>query len=181
MCGRYVPPEEAAIERLWRIERKNWRSWIKPIFNLAPTSSVPIVVRAEDGATALIGARWGLIPQWWQKEALPSLTFNARSEEARDRPTWRHSLRAQRCLMPTRGWYEWNEREKVRSESGRLVNQPYFVHCTESDVIAFAGLWAVWRGPSGTLVSCALLSKEARTEHRTHSSSYARGCPAGAL
>ena len=29
------------------------------------------------------------------------------------------SLRAQRCLLPARGWYEWNENETVRAASGR--------------------------------------------------------------
>lgn len=149
------------MERFWKIDRKNWRAWVEPVFNLAPTSEVPILVRAEDGALELIGARWGLIPHWWKKPTPPSLTFNARSEEARQKPTWRQGLRAQRCLMPARGWYEWNEHEKVRNESGRLVNQPYFLFSPNSEVIAFAGVWAIWQSPSGPVVSCALLSKEA--------------------
>lgn len=161
MCGRYVPPDEAALERFWKIDRKNWRAWIEPVFNLAPTTQVPILVRADDGALELIGARWGLIPHWWKKNIPPSLTFNARSEEARQKPTWRHGLRAQRCLMPARGWYEWNEKEQVRSESGRTVNQPYFLYSPNAEVIAFAGIWAIWESPTGPVVSCALLSKAA--------------------
>ncbi len=161
MCGRYVPPDEAALDRFWKIDRKNWRAWIEPVFNLAPTTQVPILVRADDGALELMGARWGLIPQWWKKDVPPSLTFNARSEEARQKPTWRHGLRAQRCLMPARGWYEWNEKEQVRSESGRVVNQPYFLHSPNAEVIAFAGIWAAWESPTGPVVSCALLSKAA--------------------
>jgi putative SOS response-associated peptidase YedK len=149
------------MERFWRIDRRNWRAWIKPVFNLAPTTRVPILVRAEDGALELIGARWGLIPHWWKRVSPPSLTFNARSEEARQKPTWRQGLRSQRCLMPARGWYEWNENEQVRSESGKVVNQPYFLFSPNSQVMAFAGLWAVWQSPSGPVVSCALLSKEA--------------------
>jgi len=161
MCGRYVPPDEADMERFWRIDRKNWRAWINPVFNLAPTSQVPILVRAADGALELLGARWGLIPRWWKKATPPSLTFNARSEEARQKPTWREGMRAQRCLMPARGWYEWNESEQVRSETGKVVNQPYYLYSPNSEVIAFAGLWAVWEGPSAPVVSCALLSREA--------------------
>lgn len=162
MCGRYVPPDEAAMERTWQITRRNWPGWIMPVFNVAPTTIVPVILRGEDSALELIAARWGLIPNWWKKEAPPSLTFNARSEEAAQKPTWRQSLRNMRCLMPARGWYEWNENEPARSESGRKVNQPYFVHCPEVDVIAFAALWAVWERPgAGAIISCALLSKEA--------------------
>jgi putative SOS response-associated peptidase YedK len=162
MCGRYVPPDEAAMERFWRIDSRNWRSWIKEHFNVAPTTQVPIIIRAQDGTTELISARWGLIPSWWKKDTPPSLTFNARSEEAAQKPTWRQSLRTMRCLMPARGWYEWYENEPVRSESGRKVNQPYFLYCPNAEVIAFAGLWSVWERPGAEpVVSCALLSKEA--------------------
>jgi hypothetical protein len=42
MCGRYVSPEEAEIERFWHIGRHN----IKPFgrrFNVSPTSMIPIL------------------------------------------------------------------------------------------------------------------------------------------
>lgn len=162
MCGRYVPPDEAALERFWQVDRRNWEGWIKPLFNVAPTTRVPIIVQASDGSYETLGARWGLIPHWWNKDAPPSLTFNARSEEAAQKPTWRTSLRSQRCLMPALGWYEWNEKEKVRNANGRLVKQPYFFSSPNSKVIAFAGLWAMKvNGPEPDIVSCALLSKEA--------------------
>jgi len=91
-----------------------------------------------------------------------TLCFNARSEEAAEKPTWRHSMRKLRCLMPARGWYEWNENELVRSDSGRQVKQPYFISALGSEVIAFAGLWSIWAGQDCTQVlSCALLSKAA--------------------
>jgi putative SOS response-associated peptidase YedK len=121
-----------------------------------------MVFRADDALLELNAARWGLIPHWWRKDVPPSLTFNARSEEAVEKPTWRHSMRRLRCLMPARGWYEWNEKEQVRSDSGRLVKQPYFISAPKADAIAFAGLWAIWAGQDGTQVlSCALLSKAA--------------------
>ena len=143
------------------IGRWNWH-WPAPRFNVAPTTKVPIVIKADDGVLEVHGARWGLIPHWWKKETLPSLTFNARSEEAAEKPTWRHSLRSMRCLMPARGWYEWNENELLRNDAGRKVKQPYFISLPDSDVIAFAGLWAVWQGQDGAQVlSCALLSKAA--------------------
>ncbi len=46
--------------------------------------------------------------------------------------------------MPARGWYEWNDKEEVRSESGRTVRQSYFISDPAQEVIAFAGLWSVW-------------------------------------
>jgi putative SOS response-associated peptidase YedK len=126
MCGRYFPPDQLALEQFWRIDRSNWLSWAQPLFNVAPTTVVPIIVRDGDGDIVLTGARCGLVPAWWSKDTFPALTFNARSEEAAEKPTWRQSLRTMRCLMPARGWYEWNEQQLVRSEAGKQVRQPYF-------------------------------------------------------
>ncbi|MCY1510876.1 putative SOS response-associated peptidase YedK [compost metagenome] len=162
MCGRYVAPDEAAMERFWHIGARNSGRWIRRVYNTAPTMQVPIVLLNEDGKQEVIPARWGLIPPWWKKPTPPALTFNARSEEAAVKPMWRQSLRFQRCLMPAMGWYEWNERQQVRSRSGRLVKQPYYHHAVGDEVMAIAGLWSTWTGPEGQdVVSCALLTKEA--------------------
>ncbi len=161
MCGRFSLPDEAAVSHILKIDRWNWH-WPEPRFNVAPTTRVPMAIKADDALLELNGARWGLIPHWWKKDAPPSLTFNARSEEAAEKPTWRHSMRNLRCLMPASGWYEWNEEEQVRSDSGRLAKQPYFISAPNAEAIAFAGLWSIWTGQDGTRVlSCALLSKAA--------------------
>ena len=86
-----------------------------------------MVLRAEDGQRELHPARWGLVPEWWQKPEPPALTFNARSEEAADKPTWRASLRSARCLMPARGWFEWNEKETVLNAAGKEVPPAVFL------------------------------------------------------
>ncbi|HEY0961265.1 MAG TPA: SOS response-associated peptidase [Pseudomonadales bacterium] len=162
MCGRYVDPAEAAMERFWTIDRRNWRFPELPRFNVPPASEVPIIVRAPDGAIEMLGARWGLIPRWWKKDSLPTLSFNARSEEAAQKPMWRDALRSTRCIMPIRGWFEWNENEQVKTASGRKTNQPYFHYCPDEPVIGVAGLWSIWRAADDTeIITCALLSKEA--------------------
>jgi putative SOS response-associated peptidase YedK len=162
MCGRYVMPDDDAIGEYWAISCRIWLSTTMPRFNVAPTAQVPILVRNKAGALEPKAARWGLIPSWWQKEKPPALTFNARSEDAAQKPTWRESLRTRRCLMPARGWYEWNVNEPVRSKSGRKGGQPYFLFCPGAKVIAFAGIWSVWERPGcDPVVSCALLSTKA--------------------
>lgn len=162
MCGRYVTPDEAALERFWALDRRHWNPF-RQSYNVAPTTVVPVIRRAEDGADELCGARWGLIPHWWTRETAPSFTFNARSEEAASKPMWREGYRHKRCLMPAQGWYEWRELEALPAASkGRAAKQPYFIHCDTDPVIAFAGLMANWRAPDGQwIVSCALLSTAA--------------------
>jgi putative SOS response-associated peptidase YedK len=156
MCGRFVTPEIAAMERFWHIGRHNWHPFILPVFNVAPTSQVPILLKGEQGAWEVRSARWGLIPSWWKKPEPPSMTFNARSEEAAGKPTWREALKSRRCLMPMRGWYEW------QVVPGSKTKQPHFVEVPGEDVLAVAALWSSWKDADGTpVLSCALLSKEA--------------------
>ena len=162
MCGRYAVPDEAAVERLCAADSRRGFSWMRPLFNGAPATQVPIIVQARDGALEIQGARWGLIPPWWQKDTPPALTFNARSEDAAEKPVWREGLKATRCLLPALGWYEWNADQLVSGKAGRKGGQPYFISCPGSEVIAFAGIWAVWTRPGvEPVVSCGLLTRKA--------------------
>lgn len=152
------------MERFWKIDRRNSVKFLVPSFNVAPTALVPILVRNQTGALVIRDARWGLIPSWWKKDTAPGQTFNARSEEAAELPTWRASLSGQRCLMPAHGWYEWNEHEPLTQAPTR-VNQPYYLYCPNTEIIAFAGLWSLWESLDGhPVLSCALLSREAAPE-----------------
>lgn len=162
MCGRYVSPDEAAMERYWHIGARNSGRWIQRIYNVAPTMIVPIVLRNDDGNAEVVPARWGFIPGWWKKERPPSLTFNARSEDAAIKPMWRHSYRACRCLMPAQGWYEWRDGEQARNPGGHTPKQPYYIHSPDDAMLAFAALWSSWQRADGSVVlSCALLTKDA--------------------
>ncbi len=161
MCGRYVSPDDRAIEQYWHIGARDSGQWIRR-YNVAPSTQVPLLRLNEQGQLELDGARWGLVPHWWNKPALPSLSFNARSEEAANKPMWRQAIRSQRCIMPALGWHEWNEKEKVRNRAGRQVNQPYYHHAADDSMLAIAGLWSIWTSTEGNQVlSCALLTKDA--------------------
>lgn len=160
MCGRYVTPDDRAMESYFHPGRHHWKAWINR-YNVGPSMPVPIVYMPHGEVLGDI-ARWGLIPTWWKKDAPPTMTFNARSEEAASKPTWRQSMKALRCLMPAKGWYEWNENEPVTTRSGRKGHQPYYFHSPGNEVVAIAGLWSLWQAPNGSaMLSCALLTKEA--------------------
>jgi len=81
---------------------------IRQSWNVAPTTINPIFIPQDGG---LVGgmARWGLVPEWWKKplKELKFATFNARSEEAADKPTFRAAMRHGHCLVPAQGYYEW--------------------------------------------------------------------------
>ena len=50
MCGRYVSPDEASIEREFNLVHQEWQ--FPSSFNVAPTQQVPIL-REIDGADRL--------------------------------------------------------------------------------------------------------------------------------
>ncbi|WP_044871453.1 SOS response-associated peptidase [Pseudomonas sp. LFM046] len=162
MCNRYVSPSDAAIERYWHIGSHSFGRWIQS-FNVAPTTTVPMVRLSDAGEPEVTAARWGLIPPWWWVPKLPTLSFTARSEEAASKSMWKMSLRTHRCLLLAKGWYQW------RYQQGH--QQPYFIHGADSDdVLAIAGLWSEWIAPDGRFItSCALLTKPAAPAiHRIH-------------
>ena len=82
MCGRYVSPDQAAIEREWHIGRATSNP-IPRRFNVAPTNLVPILrLDRKSAEIELTAARWGLIPHWWKDVKLPVHTCRVNPEVA---------------------------------------------------------------------------------------------------
>jgi putative SOS response-associated peptidase YedK len=165
MCGRYVHPDDAAIEREWHVGRDSSNPFTRQ-FNVAPASTVPMLRRdPRSSELVLTGARWGLIPHWWKDAKRPNFTINARVEEASGKPMWRDAWRHARCLIPAEGWYEWRELERVDRGTGEVntYKQPYYIHRADARPFCFAGLMAFWRAPGTdeTVRSCAILTKPA--------------------
>jgi putative SOS response-associated peptidase YedK len=132
MCGRYVSPDEASIEREFTLVHGEWQ--FPPSFNVAPTQQVPII-RSIDGERRGTRVRWGLIPFFAKGEPPKYSTINARIETletaASYRGPWR---RGQRCLQVARGFYEWH-----LDDQGRKA--PYYIHLADRNIFAFAALW----------------------------------------
>ena len=158
MCGRYVSPDQAAIERVWHLGRHNSNPFIRR-FNVQPTSIVPMLrLDPESGEREVMTGRWGLVPRWWKDAKPPQSCFNARLEEAAAKPMWRDAMRRARCLIPAEGWYEWQAR--ARPGTAQSYKQPYFIHRRDAALFAFAGLMSAWRSADGgeLLLSCAILT-----------------------
>jgi len=162
MCGRYVSPETAAIERTWHIGRSNSNPF-RQRYNVAPTMQVPIIRRAADAdELELTEARWGLIPHWWSKPTPPTSTINARSEEAASKSMWRFPYRQARCLIPALGWYEWKPMQRTDPATGeiRTYKQPYYLRVDHEGPVCFAGLMSTWTPEGGEpRLTCAILTR----------------------
>jgi putative SOS response-associated peptidase YedK len=151
MCGRYVSPDEAAIEREFNLLHTEWQ--FPPSFNVAPTQAVPIV-RMAKGVRQGVRLRWGLIPYFAKGVAPKYSTINARMETVQTAASYRGPWnRAQRCLVVARGFYEW------QTQADGKTRVPYYIHLNDQDVFAFAGLWDASRNDEGgTIESCTHLT-----------------------
>lgn len=140
MCGRYSTTNTDAAVLRERFAVQNRLETFTPSLNVKPTQEAPVVISC-DGDQVLTAMRWGLIPPWAKDAAIASKTFNARAETVAEKPSFRHAFRRRRCLVPAVGFYEWQH------EGGRKV--PYEFGVDDGDVFAFAGLYEMWRSPSG--------------------------------
>lgn len=152
MCGRYMmtSPVEA-MQRLFQFEE---RPNLPARFNIAPSQDVPIVRRRKDGTgRELALVRWGLIPPWAEEPSIGHKLINARAESVATRPAFREAFRKRRCLVPANGFYEWEKRGRTK--------QPWLIRAKDGELLAFAGLWEIWRDPAGQPVhSCTIVTTE---------------------
>jgi putative SOS response-associated peptidase YedK len=160
MCGRYAliasPEEIQALMGYLDMEQ------FPPRYNIAPTQPVAIV-RLVRGERRFALARWGLVPSWVKDPKTFTLLFNARSEGAADKPSFRAAMRYRRCLFPASGFYEW------RRGPGK-EKQPFWIRPRSGGVIAFAGLWETWSDRDGGEIdsACILTTAANRTIATIH-------------
>jgi len=146
MCGRYVSPDEASIEREFNLVHSEWQ--FPPSYNVAPTQPVP-VIRSVEGAARGSRIRWGLIPFFAKGVPGKYSTINARIETVETAASYRGPWkRGQRCLQVASGFYEWH-----MNAEGRKA--PFYITVVDQPVFAFAGLWDSSVREDGTVVeSC---------------------------
>jgi putative SOS response-associated peptidase YedK len=158
MCGRYVLKEPLdLLQRLFAYSSSEIRQ-LRPRYNIAPTTKIPVVRCGPDGKRELVEMRWGLIPSWAKDpKTLPPM-INARSESIAAKPSFRSAFKSRRCLIPASGYYEWQKR-------GAGPKQPFYFRARDDQPLAFAGLWEHWSPPEGEAVtSAAIVTCAANTE-----------------
>ena len=158
MCGRFVTPDEREIEDFWHIGRKNWKNPFAGIkqarFNVAPQQGnpenyIPVIRADTEGTLELTDMQWWLLPFWSKEPRIKYSTFNARVESIAQSSSFREPFRYRRCLIPARGWYEWQD-----LPGGK---QPWFFHSRDDRILAFAGVWDRWKNDGAVVESCAII------------------------
>jgi putative SOS response-associated peptidase YedK len=155
MCGRYATSRSSAdLSALFDAD-DDTGDGLEPDYNVAPTDPVPIVriSRSAEGRV-LSRVKWGLVPSYAKDTRGGARLINARAETVTKSGAFSPSFQKRRCLVPADGWYEWFKR-------GPKDKQPYFMTDPSGDVLAFAGIWAVWGRGDDRLLSCCVLTTAA--------------------
>ncbi len=88
--------------------------------------------------------KWGLVPSWVpDAEAAKKIslqTLNARSETAFEKPSFKKSIRSQRCIVPSTGFFEWQHLGKKKI--------PWFIKIKGNEIFSIAGIWDEWADKS---------------------------------
>lgn len=154
MCGRYtLYSHEDDLASLFEVETYP----LTERYNIAPTQDVPVVRQRHDGGREMSAMRWGMVPHWAKDPgAFKTNLFNARSESAAEKPSFRDAMRSARCILPASGFYEWQKRDGAK--------QPFHAVRTDDTPMAFAGLWATNTRGARPLVSCTILTTTANED-----------------
>jgi len=80
--------------------------------------------------------RWGLVPFWykssdWKKFAVN--TLNAQLENLEEKPSFKHTLKSQRCIIPSTGFFEYQHNGKEKT--------PFFIYPKNDVIFNMAGIY----------------------------------------
>ncbi len=99
---------------------------------------IPSICSPEPDKIRLL--RWGLIPSWTRNMEDANIirykTFNARAESIENKPSFSSSVRSKRCIIPVKGFFEWQHEGKKRI--------PWYIFHRENEILSVAGLFDEW-------------------------------------
>ncbi len=171
MCGRYAAtanPDELVEEFEVDVDRTAdpARSVLAnpqnpppatPDYNMAPSKQAPVVLtrpaRTSESAESsqeeplrqLRLLTWGLVPSWAKDVKIGARMINARADTVLQKGSFAKAAATRRCLVPARGWYEWQASPVSKDAKGKPRKQPFFIHRADGEMLAFAGLYEFWR------------------------------------
>ena len=146
MCGRYTYYSSAEILEQFNLAPSSYAQTklalgLPDNFNVSPGNEMPVIIRGTQ-EHILEFMIWGLVPSWSKDPHSALKLINARREGLLEKPMWRKLVKSKRCIVPARGFYEW---EKLPDGT----KQPYYITPKEGSVFSFAGLWDDWHDDKG--------------------------------
>ena len=138
MCTNFTPTKNA--------------QWVKSLLGVDlpsgfpdesyPSFDAPIVVKSHQTGRVACGlAKFGLIPSWAKEDKIGRHTYNARSETAVDKPSYRGAWRQRQFgLALVDNFFE------PSYESGKAVR--FRIELATKEPFAIATLWDRWTDPA---------------------------------
>lgn len=148
MCSHYEAPTSQQLLDSFGVapeaptQTELWPTYMGPFIRL-PIASDPHDEAAPE-FEALAGM-FGLLPFWSKDTKLARRTYNARSETAAEKPSFRSAWReARHCIIPAVSIYEpdWRSAKAVPTRITRA----------DGSLMCIAGLWERWTAPDGEIV-----------------------------
>ena len=148
MCCRYWVEESAEFQEI--IEEMNrsilmgkWREkgGIKTSGEIRPTDVVPVVASNRSGNRAVFPMKWGFSGK--------SLLFNARTETAARKPTFKDAWEQRRCVVPASWYFEWEHPEIPGEHGMKRAKDPaakYRIRPKEAGLTWLCGLYRIEEG-----------------------------------
>ena len=135
MCGRYYIDPDTEQE-IWKIVRNiDRRHHLIRTGDVFPSQDATVITGGQR-FPEVVQMKWGF-PRYDQK----GLLINARAEGITEKKTFRECVSQRRCIIPARGFYEWNSRkEKFRFER------------EDSPALWMAGCYNVYQGQESFVV-----------------------------
>jgi putative SOS response-associated peptidase YedK len=163
MCGRFVSARKRAeLLEEFAVQRDAVAADRQPDYNVAPTKRIYTVLDRQDERELRL-VRWGLVPTWAKDTKGGARLINARAETVAVKPAFRAAFARRRCLIPADGYYEWQTEAAIsrgddppyppvhaRSKGkdiGHAAKQPFYIYRTDGGILAFAGLYELWKNP----------------------------------
>lgn len=99
---------------------------------------IPVI--RSDNKSLIQSCTWGLIPSWVKDEAqageLMKMTLNAKAETIFEKPSFKYSVKKNRCLILVDGFYEWKTIGKNK--------YPHFIYLKDKQPFALGGIYSDW-------------------------------------
>ena len=145
MCGRYqftMTQSDELLEITRGIEGKHGTKALN-FGEIRPGCKAPVLMPSQSGPDPDL-----LV---WGYRTSKSLVINARAETAAEKPMFRDGIAAQRCVIPSTGFFEWDG-----------AKRQYLFTLLGEEILYMAGLFAV----RGGIVSYCILTTAANDSMR---------------
>ncbi|MDD5570227.1 MAG: SOS response-associated peptidase [Bacteroidales bacterium] len=144
MCFHYALSKTSQELRNRYNAKSGFEKEFKPVYHANGFSFQELPVITAENPDTIQFYKWGLIPIWTKNtdDALKirAQTLNAKSETIFEKPSFRYSITAKRCLVPSTGFFEWHEFKNKK--------YPYFITLKNNEIFSLAGIYENWTNKS---------------------------------